>query len=217
MTRLFDLHRKIPQHDGMRVRVVKGRGETGAATHNNKQKLRLSVCSTSGKVCSTFCTCIRQLLCLYVCARALICVLGSVSVCVWLFAALQGKTNPLALTNLISEKQKTKTKTHITTKTSTDVLLLFLSIANHIKKMYIPYLQNKKQNKQTKIQILYANERSGNSRFEICCLLRFAFTHCQLLCEKTLDHSLSLSLVPTATIMRAVILRSNAAMETARI
>lgn len=71
---------------------------------------------------------------------------------------------------------------------------LLPTILKKKQKLDIPYLQNKKQNKQTKIQILYANERSGNSRYEICSLLRFAFTHCQLLCEKTLDHSLCLSL-----------------------
>lgn len=107
-------------------------------SHTQQQtKLRLSC-----KVCSTFCICI----CLFV------------SVCVWHFAALQGKINPLALINLPSAiliKKNTEIQQYFNWCT---IYFFFL-----LKNTDIPHLHKKKTKQK---QILYANERSGNSRFQ---------------------------------------------------
>lgn len=77
----------------------------------------------------------------------------------WHLAALQGKINPLALINLPSAIL-IKKKYRNTTILQLMYYLLFLSIK---KNTDIPHLHKKKTKQK---QILYANERSGNSRFQ---------------------------------------------------
>lgn len=113
------------------------RAGRGAATHNNKQS-----CDFHVKYAAHF-------------AFALVCE----CVCVWHLAALQGKINPLALINLPSAIL-IKKQYRNTTILQLMYYLLFLSIK---KNTDIPHLHKKKTKQK---QILYANERSGNSRFQ---------------------------------------------------
>lgn len=88
--------------------------------------------------------------------------------------------------------------------------LLFLSIK---KNTDIPHLHKKKQNKN---KYFTPTNDPATLVFKICCLLRFAFTHCQLLCKKTLDSLCDCYGDGDCDCDSAVTLQSNAAMPTAR-
>lgn len=144
------------------------------------------------------CVCVR--VCVRACAHMY--VLGSVSVCVWLFAALQGKTNPLALTNLISEKKK-KTKHILQQKPQLMYFYFFFLLPTILKKktkLIFPICKTKNKTNKQKFKYLTPTNDPATlvTKFVLCFGSLLLTANC---CAKKHLTTLSVSLLPTDTII----------------